>query len=89
MTASKSNGVVANGGHREYKQSDEEIWKKVNKSLMNIGVPVTPILIRRAKGVSMFVRIRPHDLDCLQRDKANGLPDIQDSNDREILDFTR
>lgn len=70
MTASKFNGVVANGEHKEYKQSDEQIWKKVNKSLMNIGVPVTPILIRRAKGVSMFVRTRRQTPIVLQRDKA-------------------
>lgn len=38
-----------------FRQSDEVIWKKVHKNLMNIGVPVTPILVRRAKGVSMYV----------------------------------
>lgn len=54
MTVSKANGA-ANGNHEIYAQSDEQIWKKVNDSLMNIGVPVTPILVRKAKGVSMFV----------------------------------
>ncbi|KAK9894606.1 PLP-dependent transferase [Cystobasidium minutum MCA 4210] len=57
MTISISNGHAnghSNGHDGPYKQSDEQVWKKVNKSLMNIGVPVTPILIRRAEGVSMF-----------------------------------
>lgn len=56
MTVSMSNGH-SNGHTGTYKQSDEQIWKKVNKSLLNIGVPVTPILIRRAEGVSMFVSL--------------------------------
>lgn len=56
MTVSMSNGH-SNGQTGTYKQSDEQIWKKVNKSLLNIGVPVTPILIRRAEGVSMFVSL--------------------------------
>lgn len=41
------NGVV--------NQSDAAIWNKVHKSLMNIGIPQTPILIRRAKGVMLYV----------------------------------
>ena len=39
----------------EYEQTDAQIWKKAGKSLMNIGVPVTPVLIRRAKGVVLYV----------------------------------
>jgi len=58
MVAAPTNGHSSNGSNEGYKQTDQQIWKKINKSLLNIGVPVTPILVRRAKGVSMFVRLR-------------------------------
>lgn len=38
-----------------YKQTDAQIWAKVSSSLMNIGVPVTPIMIRRARGTILYV----------------------------------
>lgn len=38
-----------------YKQADEKIWKKVHSSLMNVGVPITPIIIRRARGTVLYV----------------------------------
>lgn len=41
--------------YRQNEQSDAQIWKKVNKNLMNIGVPQTPVLIRRAKGTTLYV----------------------------------
>lgn len=48
-------------------QSDQQIWKKVNTSLMDIGVPVTPIMIRRAKGTMLYVRWLPCPSFCLAR----------------------
>lgn len=43
----------------DYQQSDESIWKKVNSSLMNVGVPITPIMIRRAHGTVLYVSAVP------------------------------
>lgn len=83
-------------------QSDQQIWKKVNTSLMDIGVPVTPIMIRRAKGTMLYVRWLPCPSFCLApkapwADRALKprrcrrrliAPPVQDVNEREILDFT-
>lgn len=61
---------------------------------MNVGVPVTPIMIRRAKGTILYVR---SSFEMLSRPTPPPVDSqltlmlirfLQDVNDREILDFT-
>ncbi|KAM0748195.1 aminotransferase class-III [Meredithblackwellia eburnea MCA 4105] len=49
-TNENGNGATATA----YRQSDDQVWAKATANLMNIGVPVTPVLIRRAQGTSLF-----------------------------------
>lgn len=36
--------------------SDDEVWSKARECLMYTGIPIEPVLIRRAKGTMLYVR---------------------------------